>query len=214
MSSCTFRVAALIIPLVAGSCAIPTPDKHPPASQLRNNCSSNAAADCQHLLVAGQPTFIELFAHQKCALTGVFLDSNERYQLEIVHMSNIQDGGISASYGEVTPWPGCQRSSQGQLMVSQPITELGFCNTGMTRFPMSMLRRSKKHNWFELILSSNNCASNTHIGLSELEKGAKASQYIFKPRYDGELSLFVNDSVWFYANNKGYFRFRLEKIEK
>ena len=73
-------------------------------------------------------------------------------------------------------------------------------------------RRSRSHNWFELMLMQPACRSGSLRGVSDLSIDEASGSYNFVATCDGNLTLFVNDSFGFYSNNAGYANIGLTRV--
>jgi len=63
----------------------------------------------------------------------------------------------------------------------EALHETGFANSQMPYEFLGMTRRSKTHNWFELMLMQPNCKSSSLRGVSELSINEANGSYDFTP---------------------------------
>ena len=137
-------------------------------------------------ITQGEPVTAHFFTKDPAFDTGVSLQSGLSYQLHINQLSYWIDSTI-------------ERNAAGVKLDEQ-----GFDNS-LRRSPWErLLRRSRSHNWFELMLMQPNCKSGSLQGVSDLTLDEASGSYNFVATCDGNLTLFVNDSHGFYSNNVGY----------
>ena len=77
---------------------------------------------------------------------------------------------------------------------------------------MALLKRSRDHNWFELMLLQANYKGSSLRGISDLNFDEASGSYNFVATCDGKLSLSVNDSHGFYGNNSGFASISLSRV--
>ncbi len=86
----------------------------------------------------------------------------------------------------------------------QTLDQYGFADSVMPLPAVSLLKCSREHNWFELMLLQANCKRSSLVGISDLTFDEASGSYNFVATCDGKLTLFVNDSYGFYGNNSGF----------
>lgn len=145
-------------------------------------------------LNAGESTNVNFFTSMSNLDTGVQLREGRRYRLDIVTLSHWIDGDIT------------------QNEAGEPLDQRGFANSRMPWSFLGTMRRSTSHRWFELMLYQPDCRDQSLRGVSELEFDESSGSYFFVAPCDGGLTLFVNDSFGFYANNIGYANIALSRI--
>ena len=145
-------------------------------------------------LAVGEAAKIDFFTSSINANTGVSLDAGAEYALRIAILSNWIDLDID-------------RNEAGQLL-----DERGFSNSLMPFEWFSYLRRSRDHNWFELMLRQPDCARESLAGISDLAYDSESESYRFVATCSGNLALFVNDSYGTYGNNTGYANISLTRL--
>ena len=145
-------------------------------------------------LAVGEAAKIDFFTSSMNINTGVSLDAGAEYALRIAILSHWIDRDI-------------ERNEAGQ-----PLDERGFGNSLMPYEWAGNLRRSRDHNWFELMLRQPDCAGASLAGVSDLEFDSESESYRFVATCSGNLALFVNDSYGFYGNNTGYANISLTRL--
>ncbi len=93
-----------------------------------------------------------------------------------------------------------------------PLDEYGFANSIMPVEAVLVLKRSRRHTWFELMLFQTNCKRSSLRGISDRDFDEASGSYNFVATCDGKLSLFVNDSYGFYGNNSGFASISLSRV--
>jgi len=146
-------------------------------------------------LAVGEEVKIDFFTNAMKLDTGVELEAGSAYALRIATLSNWIDLDIEAN------------EAGGKL------DERGFGNSLMRWEWMGYLRRSREHNWFELMLHQPACPRASLVGVSELAFDAASGEYRFTATCDGKLALFVNDSVGRYGDNAGYANISLSRLD-
>ena len=137
-------------------------------------------------LAAGEQATLHFFTSDPEFNTGLHLQAGNRYQLDIKLLNFWIDGTIERNENAAR------------------LDEKGFDNSVMPAQWMGWLRRSRAHNWFELMLVQRNCESKSLMGVSDLAIDEASGSYNFVATCDGNLSLYVNDTHGFYSNNAGY----------
>ncbi|WP_237442747.1 hypothetical protein [Sinobacterium norvegicum] len=158
---------------------------------------------------------IELFAHQRCAQSAVPLVKDKKYRLTVVAKSRLQDSDIVISRPPAATVERCQDHTYSDQDAEGAIDETGFCNQSLsTSTFMSHFKQSKNHEWFELIVATDECAKDSMIAVSDMSKLTdQPASYQFTATKSGNFSGFVNDAGWFYGNNKGYLLLELEAVQ-
>ena len=145
-------------------------------------------------LAVGEEAKIDFFTNAMNLDSGVSLDAGAEYALRIAILSHWIDLDI-------------ERNEAGE-----PLDERGFGNSLMPFEWAGNLRRSREHNWFELMLRQPDCASASLAGVSDLAFDSESGSYRYVASCDGNLALFVNDSYGFYGNNAGYANISLTRL--
>ncbi len=145
-------------------------------------------------LAAGDAAKLDFFTNEMNFNTGVALDAGAGYALSITILSAWIDRDIDTNED------------------GEQLDERGFDNSLMPWSWAGHLRRSRDHNWFELMLHQPSCPRASLTGVSDLEFDEASGSYSFIAACDGNLALFVNDSVGFYGNNAGYANISLARL--
>ena len=145
-------------------------------------------------LAPGDQVTLHFFTRDPAFDSGVNLQSGASYQLDVKQLSHWIDSDIERNEHE------------------RKLDEKGFDNSVMPAQWLGWLRRSRTHNWFELMLMQPNCKSASLAGVSDLTIDEASGSYNFVATCDGNLTLFVNDSHGFYSNNAGYANFTLSRV--
>lgn len=160
-------------------------------------------ADPGTSLGANESISVNFFTTEANLDTGVDLQAGSRYVLDIIILNNWIDSDIDKNDDE------------------QALDERGFSDARMaqefqkTIIPFEFARlskRSRQHNWFELMLYQPNCKRDSLQGVSDLNRDEASGSYNFIAACDGKLTLFVNDSHGFYSNNVGYANISLSRV--
>lgn len=146
------------------------------------------------ILNPGEQATLHFFTREAHVDTGLQLQAGAAYQLNIKLLSYWIDGTIDRNE------------------LASKLDEKGFANSVMPAQWMGWLRRSRTHNWFELMLVQRNCKSGSLKGISDIAFDEASGSYNFVATCDGNLSLFVNDSHGFYSNNAGYANIALSRV--
>ncbi len=146
------------------------------------------------ILATGESATVHFFTNIANFDTELGLQAGARYELDIRLLSNWRDGYIDKN----------ERNT--------PLDEHGFANKLMPLESVSILKRSRQHKWFELMLFQANCKSGSLRGISDLNFDEASGSYNFVATCDGKLSLFVNDSYGFYGNNSGFASISLSRV--
>lgn len=136
-------------------------------------------------LSSGEPVSLHFFTNISNFDTEVALQAGSKYQFEITLLSHWQDSGISTNEHGKT------------------LDAYGFANS---------VKRSRHHNWFELMLMQPSCKRDSLRGISDLNFDEASGSYNFVATCDGKLTLFVNDSYGFYGNNSGFASISLSRM--
>jgi len=146
------------------------------------------------IITAGENATVHFFTNEANYDTGIALQSGARYQLKVKLLSNWIDSYIDRNE------------------LDEPLHETGFANSQMPAEWMGITRRSREHNWFELMLMQGNCKTDSLRGVSDLSFDEATGSYNFVATCDGNLTLFVNDAYGFYGNNVGYANLELSRV--
>ena len=145
-------------------------------------------------MTVGDNVKIDFFTNEMNFDTGVALDSGAGYALSITILNTWIDRDIETNEA------------------GEKLDERGFDNSLMRYEWVGYLRRSREHNWFELMLHQPACPRSSLTGVSDLEFDEDSGKYSFIATCNGNLALFVNDSVGFYGNNAGYANISLTRL--
>lgn len=145
-------------------------------------------------LTTGQSASFRLFTTQPANHSGVNLTAGASYRLEFPIVSNWIDGPVETDEN------------------GNAIGLSGFADSQMPMESLSLLKRSRQHRWFELMLYSDGCRRDSLIGISQLSFDTTSDAYIYQAPCNGDLKLFVNDSQGFYINNVGFAQVRITRI--
>ena len=145
-------------------------------------------------LAVGDEVSLAFFTNYMNFDTGVTLDAGADYAFRIAILSHWVDADIDTN------------------QAGEPLDERGFSNSLMPFEWAGSLRRSRNHNWFELMLRQSDCPRESLAGVSDLDFDAESGSYRFLARCSGKLALFVNDSYGFYGNNAGYANILLTRL--
>lgn len=151
-------------------------------------------AQPSELLMSGESSVLQFFTNIPNFDTDVGLQASARYELKINLLSNWVDSTIEKNEN------------------NQSLDQYGFADSVMPFPGISLLKRSKEHNWFELMLLQANCKSSSLVGVSDLTFDEDSGSYNFVATCDGKLTLFVNDSYGFYGNNSGFASISLSRV--
>ncbi len=151
--------------------------------------SSNASGAT---LATGESANTHFFTSEMNHDSGIALEAGGRYAVNITILSNWIDSDIATNEAD------------------QPLDETGFANSLMPWDWVGLTRRSKQHNWFELMLKQPGCGG--AVGVSDLEFDESAGHYNFTADCSGQLQLFVNDTIGFYGNNVGYANIQVSRL--
>lgn len=146
------------------------------------------------VLSSGETATLHFFTNIPNFDTEVGLSAGAEYELDINLLSNWVDNYIDKNENNET------------------LDEYGFTNSIMPIVAVSILKRSRQHNWFELMLFQANCKGSSLRGISDLNFDEASGKYNFIATCDGKLTLFVNDSYGFYGNNSGYANISLSRV--
>jgi len=146
------------------------------------------------VLMPGETATLQFFTNIANFDTEVGLQANVRYEFKINLLSNWVDRTIDKNEN------------------NQSLDEYGFADSVMPISAVSLLKRSREHNWFELMLQQANCKRSSLVGISDLHFDEDSGSYNFVATCDGKLTLFVNDSHGFYGNNSGFASISLSRV--
>ncbi|GJM13694.1 MAG: hypothetical protein DHS20C12_20970 [Pseudohongiella sp.] len=146
------------------------------------------------ILMPGETATLQFFTNIPNFDTQVGLQENGQYALKINLLSNWVDSTIDKNEN------------------NQALDQFGFADSMMPMPGASMLKRSREHNWFELMLLQANCKRSSLVGISDLTFDEASGSYNFVATCDGKLTLFVNDSHGFYGNNSGFASISLSRV--
>jgi len=151
-------------------------------------------ADPAEILLPGKSTTLLFFTNVANLDSEVGLQASAQYELTITRLSNWMDGSIETNEK------------------NQDLDQYGFADSLMPIAAMALLKRSRDHNWFELMLLQANCKGSSLRGISDLHFDEASGSYNFVATCDGKLSLSVNDSHGFYGNNSGFASISLSRV--
>lgn len=146
------------------------------------------------VLMPGETAALQFFTNIANFDTEVGLQASAQYELKINLLSNWVDSTIDKNEN------------------NQSLDQFGFADSLMPIQSVSLLKRSREHNWFELMLLQANCKRSSLVGISDLTFDEASGSYNFVATCDGKLSLFVNDSYGFYGNNSGFASISLSRV--
>lgn len=155
---------------------------------------SRGDVSSSQVLTPGEQATMQFFTSAVNFDTGVGLQANVRYQLKINLLSNWVDSTIDKNEK------------------NEDLDQYGFADEVMPLPAIALLKRSKDHNWFELMLTQANCKRSSLQGVSDLNFDEASGSYNFVATCDGKLTLFVNDSYGFYGNNSGFASISLSRV--
>ncbi len=150
--------------------------------------------ESSRLLSTGEQATLHFFTRDAEFNTGLHLQAGASYQLNIKLLSHWIDGTIARN----------EHAAR--------LDEKGFANSVMPAQWMGWLRRSRTHNWFELMLVQPKCESGSLKGISDIAFDEASGSYNFVATCDGNLSLYVNDTHGFYSNNAGYASIAVSRV--
>ncbi len=142
--------------------------------------------DSGQALAPGQAASFRLFTTDSSTHSGATLAGGARYSLRFSKISNWIDGPIINDEN------------------GEPLGPFGFADSLMPVESLALLKRSRSHRWFELMLYQDGCRSESLVGISDLAYDAATDSYLYEAPCNGDLKLFVNDSQGAYVNNIGY----------
>ncbi len=145
------------------------------------------------ILAPGESANTHFFTREMNHNSGIALVAGSRYTLDATILSNWIDGDIVNNE------------------LDQPLNEKGFSNSLMAYDWIGLTRRSREHNWFELMLKQQGCKGTQ--GITDLEYIETEGLYRFTAGCSGKLQLFVNDSLGFYSNNAGYANITISRLD-
>jgi hypothetical protein len=143
-------------------------------------------AEPGEILMPGESATVQFFTNIPNFDTQIGLQAGVQYELSIDLLSNWVDSTIDKNEHK------------------KPLNQYGFADSLMPTRAASWLKRSREHNWFELMLLQANCKRSSLRGISDLNFDEDSGSYNFVATCDGKLTLFVNDSHGFYGNNVGF----------
>ena len=155
---------------------------------------SSSNRDSATVLAPGDSISVDFFTSVTNLDTGIILQEGNTYELDVVTLSNWIDGWI-------------EENESGEA-----INEFGFSNNLMPLSFLGTTRRSRQHQWFELMLFQPRCSNASLRGVSDLSRNSISGNYQFVATCDGTLTLFVNDTYGFYSNNLGYANIALSRV--
>ena len=144
-------------------------------------------------LIPGESTSFRFFTTDQATHSGVNMAAGASYRLEFPIVSNWIDGNIETDEN------------------GNAIGLNGFADSQMPLQTLSLLKRSGQHRWFELMLYQDGCRRDSLIGITELNFDTSSDSYLYQAPCNGDLKLFVNDSVGFYVNNVGFAHIRITR---
>lgn len=177
------KLALLALSTALTNCAVPIP-----------GISIFQSADSGVPLNAGEASNVHFFTKEVLHDTGIALNSGADYSLSVTILSNWMDKDIAVNESGI------------------PLNERGFDNSLMPIELLSLGKRARENNWFELMLVQPKCSGQSLKGVTELEFNDETASYDFTASCDGSLSLFVNDTYGFYGNNVGYANIAVSRV--
>jgi hypothetical protein len=151
-------------------------------------------AQPSEVLMPGEKATLQFFTNIPYFDTDVGLQASAQYVLKINLLSNWVDNTFDKNEKE------------------QTLDQYGFADSMMPIQGVSLLKRSREHKWFELMLQQANCKRSSLVGISDLTFDEASGSYNFVATCDGKLTLFVNDSYGFYGNNSGFASISLSRV--
>jgi hypothetical protein len=143
-------------------------------------------------LESGETANTHFFTREMNHDSGIALEAGGQYALDVTILSNWVDSDIETN---------------DSLL---PLDEKGFSNSKMPWEWVGLTRRSRGHNWFELMLKQPGCSG--AMGVSDLEPSDTTGRYRFTANCSGPLTLYVNDAIGFYGNNVGYANITVSRL--
>ncbi|MFM1895495.1 MAG: hypothetical protein RLZZ385_569 [Pseudomonadota bacterium] len=137
-------------------------------------------------LQPGESATLRFFTSDSRADSGVAMLAGVDYDIGISLLSNWIDGSIDTN-------------ERGESLGVD-----GFADSLMPREFYGMLKRSRSHRWFELMVYQDNCPGESLKGFTELDYDAEQGTWLYRATCTGKASLHVNDAFGFYGNNAGY----------
>ena len=151
-------------------------------------------AEPGQILMPGESATLRFFTNIPNFDTDIGLLASAQYRLKINLLSNWADSTIDSNEND------------------QALDQYGFADDLMPVAAASLLKRSREHRWFELMLLQANCKGSSLLGISDLTFDEDSGSYNFVATCDGKLTLFVNDSYGFYGNNSGFASISLSRV--
>lgn len=151
-------------------------------------------AQLGNVLMPSETAALQFFTTIPNFDTEVGLQANVQYEFKKNLLSNWVDGNIDKNEKR------------------QSLDQYGSANSVMPLPAVSLLKRSREHNWFELMLLQANCKHSTLVWISDLTFDEACSNYNFVATCDGILTLFVNDSYGFHSNNSSFASISLSRV--
>lgn len=155
---------------------------------------SRGDAEPAEVLASGDKATVKFFTNEPNFDTELGLRANVQYRLKINQLSNWMDSTIEKNEND------------------RDLDQYGFADSMMPLKAAALLKRSRDHNWFELMLTQANCKRSSLQGISDLNFDEASGSYNFVATCDGKLTLFVNDSYGFYGNNSGFASISLSRM--
>lgn len=145
-------------------------------------------------LASGESQNVFFFTSDSSFETDVGLVGGSEYSLSITILSNWVDSYIDENENQ------------------EALNERGFSNELMPIALLGATRRSRSHQWFELMISQSRCPRDSLRGVSDLSYDEDSRSYRFTANCSGELMLHVNDAYGFYGNNMGAANIELARL--
>ena len=142
----------------------------------------------------GESANFLFFTNESAAASGLRLIDGGDYQIQFTLLSNWIDGSID-------------QNENGQLL-----NETGFADSLMPLHSLAILKRSREHRWFELMLYLDSCSRDSLLGVTDLAFDEASGSYTYNANCSGDLKLFVNDSQGFYGNNAGFTNLKITRL--
>lgn len=145
-------------------------------------------------LAGGESQNVFFFTSDSSFETDIGLVGGSEYRLSITIFSNWADSYIAENENQ------------------EALNERGFSNELMPVALLGATRRSRSHQWFELMFSQSRCPRESLRGVSDLSYDEDSRSYRFTANCSGELTLYVNDTFGFYGNNMGAANIALTRL--
>jgi hypothetical protein len=145
-------------------------------------------------LSMGESASFHFFPNNARASANIALQAGKDYAIQFALLSNWADGKIDTNE------------------TGNPLDAMGFADSLMPVESYNLLKRSRAHRWFELLVYQEGCKGESLKGLHELAYDVQQQSYRYHAPCDGVLRLHVNDAWGFYGNNSGFSSIRLTRL--